>query len=164
MAILHYNWDLNNTETLEVGINVYCIHYLFNFVDNFVSNRTVSHIILLLTIYSNRPVSHIILFFTIYSNRPFSNIAFYRMPFSYTFLFLQWRFLIGSSVTSLAAKSYNNADVIEVQTNTIRGIDVLVNGELVDFEASISNTLSVRGKKLHVYLLWTGRYVTVTVK
>jgi hypothetical protein len=46
-------------------------------------------------------------------------------------------------VTSLAAKSYNNADVIEVQTNTIRGIDVLVNGELVDFEASISNTLSV---------------------
>ena len=133
MAILHYNWDLNNTETLEVGINVYCIHYLFNFVDNFVSNRTVSHIILI---------------FTIYSNRPFSNIAFYRMPFIYTFLFLQWRFLIGSSVTSLAAKSYNNADVIEVQTNTIRGIDVLVNGELVDFEASISNTLSVRGKKL----------------
>jgi hypothetical protein len=51
-------------------------------------------------------------------------------------------------VTSLAAKSYNNADVIEVQTNTIRGIDVLVNGELVDFEVSISNTLSVRGKKL----------------
>ena len=51
----------------------------------------------------------------------------------------------GSSVTSIAARSYNNADVIEVQTNTIRGIDVLVNGELVDFEASISNTLSVRG-------------------
>ena len=70
------------------------------------------------------------------------------MPFIYTFLCLQWRFLIGSSVTSLAAKSYNNADIIEVQTNTIRGIDVLVNGELVDFEASISNTLSVRGKKL----------------
>ena len=51
-------------------------------------------------------------------------------------------------MTSLAAKSYVNADVIEVQTNTIRGIDVLVNGELADFEASISNTLSVRGKKL----------------
>ena len=51
-------------------------------------------------------------------------------------------------MTSLAAKSYNNADIIEVQTNTIRGIDVLVNGELVDFEASISNTLSVRGKKV----------------
>jgi hypothetical protein len=44
-------------------------------------------------------------------------------------------------VTSLAAKSINNADVIEVQTNTIRGIDVLVNGELVDFEASISNNV-----------------------
>jgi hypothetical protein len=50
-------------------------------------------------------------------------------------------------VTSFAAKSYNNADVIEVQTNTIRGIDVLVNGEMVDFKESISNTLSVRGKK-----------------
>ena len=49
-------------------------------------------------------------------------------------------------MTSIAAKSYANADVIEVQANTIRGIDVLVNGELVDFEASISNTLSVRGK------------------
>jgi len=51
-------------------------------------------------------------------------------------------------VTSFAAMSYDNADVIEVQTNTIRGIDVLVNGEMVDFEVSISNTLSVRGKKL----------------
>jgi len=51
-------------------------------------------------------------------------------------------------VTSIAAKSYANADVIEVQTNTIRAIDVLVNGEMVDFEASISNTLSVRGNKL----------------
>ena len=45
-------------------------------------------------------------------------------------------------MTSFAAKSYNNADVIEVQTNTIRGIDVLVNGEIVDFEMSISNRLS----------------------
>jgi curli biogenesis system outer membrane secretion channel CsgG len=50
-------------------------------------------------------------------------------------------------VTSFAAKSSNNADVIEVQTNTIRGIDVLVNGEIVDFEMSISKRLSVRGKK-----------------
>ena len=50
-------------------------------------------------------------------------------------------------MTSIAAKSYTNADVIEVKTNTIRGIDVLVNGELVDFKESISNTLSVRGKK-----------------
>ena len=51
-------------------------------------------------------------------------------------------------MTSFATKCYANADVIEVQTNTIRGIDVLVNGELIDFEVSISNTLSVRGKKL----------------
>ena len=50
-------------------------------------------------------------------------------------------------MTSFAAKSYSNADVIEVQTNTIRGIDVLVNGEVVDFEMSISNKLFVRGKK-----------------
>ena len=50
-------------------------------------------------------------------------------------------------MTSFAAKSSNNADVIEVQTNTIRGIDVLVNGEIVDLEISISKRLSVRGKK-----------------
>ena len=50
-------------------------------------------------------------------------------------------------MTSFATKCYAKADVIEVQTNTIRGIDVLVNGEIVDFEALISNTLSVRGKK-----------------
>jgi hypothetical protein len=43
--------------------------------------------------------------------------------------------------------SHDNADVIEVQTNTIRGIDVLINGELADFEVSISKTLSVRGKE-----------------
>jgi hypothetical protein len=49
---------------------------------------------------------------------------------------------------TFCSKQNCQADVIEVQANTIRGIDVLVNGELVDFEASISNTLSVRGKKL----------------
>ncbi|XP_052091067.1 protein mesh-like isoform X1 [Mytilus californianus] len=48
-----------------------------------------------------------------------------------------------SSVTSFVAQPYPTADVIEVQPNTIRGIDVLVNGELVDFNSSESMSASV---------------------
>lgn len=41
------------------------------------------------------------------------------------------------------AQPYPTADVIEVQPNTIRGIDVLVNGELIDFNSSESMSASV---------------------
>ncbi|XP_076091868.1 protein mesh-like isoform X1 [Mytilus galloprovincialis] len=48
-----------------------------------------------------------------------------------------------SIVTSFVAQPYPTADVIEVQPNTIRGIAVLVNGELIDFNSSESMSASV---------------------
>ncbi|XP_071153471.1 protein mesh-like [Mytilus edulis] len=50
-----------------------------------------------------------------------------------------------SSVTSFVARPYPGADTIEVQTNQIRGIDVLVNGTVLDLDSSISKVNSVEG-------------------
>ncbi|CAC5404309.1 unnamed protein product [Mytilus coruscus] len=50
-----------------------------------------------------------------------------------------------SSVTSFVARPYPGADTIEVQTNQIRGIDVLVNGIVLDLDSSISKVNSVEG-------------------
>ncbi|CAC5408987.1 Sushi, nidogen and EGF-like domain-containing protein 1,Alpha-tectorin [Mytilus coruscus] len=51
----------------------------------------------------------------------------------------------GSSVTSFVVRPYPEAEIIEVQVNQIRGIDVLVNGTLVDFNLAISKVISVEG-------------------
>lgn len=45
---------------------------------------------------------------------------------------------------------FQTADVVEVQPNTIRGIDVIVNGEVVDFDSLISRTLSFEGIYLYI--------------
>ncbi|CAC5420802.1 Sushi, nidogen and EGF-like domain-containing protein 1,Alpha-tectorin [Mytilus coruscus] len=50
-----------------------------------------------------------------------------------------------SSVTSFVVQPYPEAEIIEVQVNQIRGIDVLVNGTLVDFDLAISKVISVEG-------------------
>ncbi|VDI32036.1 Hypothetical predicted protein [Mytilus galloprovincialis] len=50
-----------------------------------------------------------------------------------------------SSVTSFVVRPYPEAEIIEVQVNQIRGIDVLVNGTLLDFDLSISKVISVEG-------------------
>ncbi|XP_052077977.1 uncharacterized protein LOC127715900 [Mytilus californianus] len=50
-----------------------------------------------------------------------------------------------SSVTSFVVRPYQEAEIIEVQVNQIRGIDVLVNGTLVDFDSAISKVISVEG-------------------
>ncbi|VDI51850.1 Hypothetical predicted protein [Mytilus galloprovincialis] len=51
----------------------------------------------------------------------------------------------GSAVTSFVAKPFQTADVVEVQPNTIRGLDVIVNEEVADFDSLISRTLSFNG-------------------
>ncbi|XP_063420882.1 sushi domain-containing protein 2-like [Mytilus trossulus] len=53
-----------------------------------------------------------------------------------------------SSVTSFVARPYPGADTIEVQTNQIRGIDVLVNGTVLDLDSSISKVNSVEGTNI----------------
>ncbi|XP_076071661.1 protein mesh-like [Mytilus galloprovincialis] len=50
-----------------------------------------------------------------------------------------------SSVTSFVVRPYPEAEIIEVQVNQIRGIDVLVNGTLLDFDLAISKVISVEG-------------------
>ncbi|XP_076091897.1 protein mesh-like [Mytilus galloprovincialis] len=50
-----------------------------------------------------------------------------------------------SSVTSFVARPYQGADTIEVLTNQIRGIDVLVNGILLDLDSCISKVNYVEG-------------------
>ncbi|CAG2243523.1 unnamed protein product [Mytilus edulis] len=50
-----------------------------------------------------------------------------------------------SSVTSFVARPYIGADTIEVQTNQIQGVDVLVNGILLDLDSIISKVNSVEG-------------------
>ncbi|CAG2210018.1 unnamed protein product [Mytilus edulis] len=50
-----------------------------------------------------------------------------------------------SSVTSFVARPYPGADTIEVLTNQIRGIDVLVNGILSDLDSCISKVNYVEG-------------------
>lgn len=54
---------------------------------------------------------------------------------------------IASSVTSFVARPYPGADTIEVQTNQIRGIDVLVNGIVLELDSSISKINYVEGEK-----------------
>ncbi|XP_071123955.1 protein mesh-like [Mytilus edulis] len=50
-----------------------------------------------------------------------------------------------SSVTSFVVRPYPEAEIIEVQVNQIRGIDVRVNGTLLDFDLAISKVISVEG-------------------
>lgn len=45
--------------------------------------------------------------------------------------------LAGASVcTAFASRHFNTSDTIEVRLNSIRTADVLINGELVDFDES----------------------------
>lgn len=45
-------------------------------------------------------------------------------------------------------RPYPEAEIIEVQVNQIRGIDVRVNGTLLDFDLAISKVISVEGNNL----------------
>ena len=52
---------------------------------------------------------------------------------------------IGSSLTAFVATPNYTDDIVEVRTNSIREIDVLINGELAEFDTSISNTIFAEG-------------------
>ncbi|CAC5408993.1 unnamed protein product [Mytilus coruscus] len=57
-----------------------------------------------------------------------------------------------SSVTSFVVQPYPEAEIIEVQVNQIRGIDVLVNGTLLDFDSAFSNVISAEGATIEKIL------------
>jgi len=48
-------------------------------------------------------------------------------------------------ITSFAARSANISDTVEVQLNTIRAADVLVNGVVIDMESSEANSFNFKG-------------------
>jgi len=50
-----------------------------------------------------------------------------------------------SVMTSFAAGSANISDTIEVQLNTIRAADLLVNGAAIDTESSETNSFNFKG-------------------
>jgi len=48
-------------------------------------------------------------------------------------------------ITSFAARSANISDTVEVQLNTIRAADLLLNGVAIDMEYSETNSYNFKG-------------------
>ena len=53
-----------------------------------------------------------------------------------------------SSVTSFVGRPHPDSEIIEVRGNSIRGIDVLVDGVLLDFDSAISDVIIAAGNDI----------------